>query len=271
MHHRDPFDYGYGTVWRDAHVQLREGYTTTVTGYHAHEFYELNLILSGNVRILIGDRAEDSRGCRLVLCTPGTPHYIACRPDTLYSRLYLVFTPEYVADYLPEWTHLAAAFGSGRIFTLTAEAAGAYRRAMEEIDRETSPFRRRLMIYCLLSRLSESAGEPAPDHRVPAWIPEALHYMEANYAAHITAQGLADALHIGRTTLMCGLRTHTGSTFVEYLTACRLGHATRLLRGGHTLESAASLCGFADAGGLIRAFRRRHGMTPGAYLAGLSE
>jgi len=269
--HRDPYDYGFGSVWHDAHVDCREGYTTSVTGYHTHDFYEINLILSGSVRILLGDRIEESRGCRLVMTAPGTPHYIACRPDTLYSRMYLVFTPEYIADYLPEWTNLAAWLGSGRILTLPDADAAICRRTIREIASETNSFRRRLIIYCLLSRLCESAGAPAPDRRVPAYIPEALRYMEENYAARITAQGMADALHVGRTTLLCGLHAHTGMTFGEYLTDCRLKHAVRLLRAGHTLETAAPLCGFADASGLIRAFRRRHGMPPGAFLAGMEN
>ena len=41
----DIYDYGFGTVWSDVHVSYREGYYTSVTDYHEHSFYEINLIL----------------------------------------------------------------------------------------------------------------------------------------------------------------------------------------------------------------------------------
>ena len=43
------YDYNFGTAWETFHVERREAYSTSVTDYHKHGFYEINLILSGNV------------------------------------------------------------------------------------------------------------------------------------------------------------------------------------------------------------------------------
>ena len=47
------YDYGYGKIWKDIYVERKEGYKTSVVDYHEHEFYEINLILSGNVKVLL--------------------------------------------------------------------------------------------------------------------------------------------------------------------------------------------------------------------------
>ncbi|MBQ9782997.1 MAG: helix-turn-helix transcriptional regulator [Clostridia bacterium] len=268
MPKRDPYDYGFGEVWNDSHVQHREGYATSVTDYHRHEFYEINLILSGNVKILLPDRSEEGKGCRVVLTRPGTPHYISCQPDTLYSRLYLVFTPAYVADFLPEWTQLSTLFGEGgNILTVSPQDSQRLRAEIERIQGESHPFRRRLLIYHLLSLLSEhSESADSAAQRIPSYIMEALAYMERHYAERLTALSLAKALHIGRTTLMTEFKRHTGSTVNEYLTGVRLRHAIRLLRDGNTLECTATLCGFSDSSSLVRVFRRQYGTTPRSYI-----
>ncbi len=268
MSEKDLYDFGFGTVWRDIHVNRRAGYFTSVTDYHEHDFYEINLILSGNVRILLGESAEEHHGNCIVLTRPGTPHYIACRHDVLYSRLYLIFTEKFIENRLPEWRTLALLFGEhGTVIPLAVEQTKRFHALIEQIDREDKPLDKMLLTYYLLSQLSELSGKGTRNtSRIPPYILEAIAYLEKHYAENILAADLARALHIGRTTLMTAFKTHTGSTVGEYLTLCRLRHAVSLLGAGKTLEYAADRCGYADTGGLIRAFRRCYGMTPKEYM-----
>ena len=267
MRERDPFDHGFGEQWRHAHVFSRQGYHTSVADFHKHDFYEINLILSGNVNILLGDRRESARECRVVLTPPGAPHYIACAPDTLYSRLYLVFSREYIVDYLPEWVQFSHLFGeSGAILTPAADEAAELYRRMNEIGAETELFRKRLQIYALLSRMAEIANNEKGAQRIPAYIVRALSYLDEHCGERLTAAELGACLHVGRTALMTAFKRYTGSTVGEYLTLCRLRRAVGLLSCGDTLEGVALSCGFADASGLVRAFKRCYGETPRRYM-----
>lgn len=267
MRERDPFDHGFGAAWQHAHVFARQGYHTSVADFHKHDFYEINLIVSGNVNVLLGDRREQAQGCRVVLTPPGAPHYITCVPDTLYSRLYLVFSQDYVADYLPEWVQFCRLFGSaGNILSPTAGEATELRQCMERIGNELSFFRRRLLIYDLLSRLAELAKADGRVQKLPSYISGALTFLDEHCDEHITAEGLAGRLHVGRTALMTAFKRYTGSTMGEYLTHCRLRRAAGLLSKGDTLESVATACGFADQSGLVRAFKRCYGQTPRQYM-----
>lgn len=265
----EAYEHGYGEVWTDVYVASREGYSTSVTDYHEHGFYEINLILSGNVKILLGDRSEEGGGNRVVLTRPGTPHYISCKPDTLYRRLYLLFSEEFVSGHLPEWHELSAVFGDrGACIALTEEQTAFFGEIIERIRTETKPFRRRLLVYYFLSHLSELAPSDRKEHKAPPYVVEALAYLEAHYAERIVASELARELHVGRTALMMSFKRYTDSTVGEYLTGCRLRHAVRLLSEGRTLEYTAERCGFSDSSGLVRSFKRCYGMTPRRYLEG---
>lgn len=273
METQDRYDYGYGTVWKTAHVEYREGYSTSVTDYHQHEFYEINLILSGNVKILLSDRSEEGIENRVVLTRPGTPHYIACQPDTLYSRLYLVFTHAHVADFLPEWAQFSTLFGEGgSILSITPQDSQRLREGMRQIQAEDDPFRQRLLIYHLLSCLSELSGDAdRVTKKAPSYVMEALSYLEEHYPERLTAQALARSLYIGRTALMTEFKRYVGCTVGDYLTGVRLRHAVRLLREGETLEHTAHVCGFSDSSSLVRVFRRQYGVPPRKYIKDTAE
>lgn len=262
------YDHGFGKTWTDTFVQLREGYTTSVTDYHEHGFYEINLILSGNVKILLGDRFEEGSQNRIVLTRPDTPHYISCTPDVLYSRLYLSIAREFIEDRLPEWNDLSYLFGqTGNVITLNAAQTEFFKSLLEGIRDETSPFRKRLLIYGFLSHLSELSQEKHQKMSlIPQYILDAIDYLENHYSEHFVSAELARQLHIGRTALMTGFKKHMGKTLIDYLTNCRLKHAVELLMDRQTLEYAAEKCGFADSSGLIRAFKRHYGMTPKQYI-----
>jgi AraC-like DNA-binding protein len=262
------YDHGYGSLWQELLVYRREGYTTSVADYHKHEYYELNLILSGNVRILLPDHSVETDRSHIILTAPGTPHYISCEPDRLYSRLYLCFSEAFVQDFLPQWQQLRGLFGeNGAVVAISPDGRELCRQIIERLEAEEDPLRQRLLIYLLLSHVAEFAREGAVAAApTPYYIIEALSHIREHYARKLVAEELAQTLHVGRTTLMTAFKKHTGSTVDEFLTACRLRHAIQLLEVGKTLEYAADQCGYADTGGLIRAFRRCYGMTPKEYM-----
>ncbi len=68
--------------------------------------------------------------------------------------------------------------------------------------------------------------------------------------------------------LLQGLFADEGSSPARFIRDQRLVHARRLLNEGEAISRAGSLSGFADLGTFTRAFRRRFGCTPSAYLRG---
>jgi len=262
------YEHGFGVEWSDYLVQYRQGYGTSVSDFHKHGFYEINLILSGNVTILLSDKTERGTKNQIVLTRPGTPHYIACTGDTLYRRLYLLFSDGFLAEYVPEWQKLVSIFGkSGRILTVTPKQAEHFQSLIEHVQKEPDRFRQRLIILYLLSCLGDLAQKDSGTQAdVPQFVMHALVYMEEHYSEKLLAADLAKKLFVSRTVLMTGFKAHTGTTLNQYLVRCRLRHALRLLRQGKPVYEAAESCGFGDSAGFIHSFKKHYGMTPRQYL-----
>ena len=265
---RNDYDHGYGSQWSDLLVYRREGYTTSVADYHQHEYYELNLILSGNVRVLLPEHSVETDRSHIILTAPGTPHYISCEPDRLYSRLYLCFSEEFLQDMALQWQSLRSLFGgSGTVVAVSAEGRELCKGIIEQLERETDPLRQKLLILYLLSHVAEFARDGAvAAEPTPYYIIEALLHIKTHYGQRFVARELAQKLHIGRTTLMTAFKRHTGSTLGDYLSGVRLKQAARMLEEGASVQQTAEACGFGDSGALIRAFKSAYGVTPGKFL-----
>ena len=260
---------GYSHLWRHCRVALAEGYQSVMMDFHSHDFYEITLILSGNVRSLLRDRSVEGDGSRLVLTAPRTPHLMYLTAPGLYSRIHLTFSREFLGGYVPEWGRLSRIFGrNGSILPLSEEERELCREKMLAVREETDLFRQRLRILEFLSYVAEFGGGEEKDRgeTTPVFIMEALSYIDTHYAEKIVAESLARRLGVCRTTLMTSFHRHTGTTLSEYVFGVRIRAAVALLREGVSQERVAEQVGFGNGGGLIRAFRQQYGMTPRQYI-----
>ena len=262
------YDYGFGTLWTERLVYRKEGRSTSVADLHEHDFYEINLILSGNFRILLADQVREDTECCVLVAKPGTSHFVSCKPDRLYSRLYLVFTHEFLADFSLEAKLLLSSFSeTGTIISLNDEQKELCVALMTRIEAEHDRLRERLLILYLLSVLSDlDQKNQTALTGVPAYILQALSYIDGHFREKITAEQLAKKINVGRTTLMTGFKRYTGSTLNDYLVHRRLRVAIQLMQDGKTVQEAAEWSGFGDSSSLIRSFKKQFGMTPRQYI-----
>ena len=258
----------YRRTWNNCLVDYYEGYRTQMVDFHAHDYYEISLILSGYVKVFVSDHVQEGTDSCIVLSSPKTPHFISRDPDRFYSRLNLLFSDDFIAGYVPEWEQLRGVFGSdGRVISLNDSQAAFYKEQLLKIRDETEPFRQRLLILALLSHLLELEGiSDPPPSEIPHYVTGALTYIGEHYPEKILAEQLAWQLGIGRTTLMTAFKKYTGSTLGDYLMRCRVKNAVRMLRVGVTEQVCAEACGFGDTCTLIRAFKKCYGMTPRQLL-----
>ena len=263
---------GYKSQWVDFNVNRYEGYLPNMSDYHMHEYYEISLIISGKVKVLLPDAVYDGTSSRILLTAPLTAHLVVCEPTMLYKRINILFSYDFLANYVPEWKQLLGVFGkNGRVITLDSEHIERFVRMADEFDAESDPFRKRLLLMLLLSRMLDISGSDGVAEEPPAFVSEVLLYIQDNFQNKILAADLAWRFGVGRTTLMTAFKKYTGSTLNGYVTDCRLKNAIEMLKKGATQQGAASASGFGDACNMIRAFHRRFGMTPKKYVAKATE
>ena len=263
--------FGYRTDWRQISTDYYEGYRPQMTDYHMHDYYEISLIVSGNVTVILGNTADSVKSsgtdCRILLIRPHTPHFITPEPDALYRRRNILFSADFLADCPPTWREIMGAFGkSSRMLEPDRKTMDRCLELTDAMQKEKDPLRRKLLLLYFLSVLAEIRGSEDKGTEVPQFINDALNYISEHYPEKITAASLAAAVGVGRTTLMTAFHKYTGTTLCEYLTRCRLRSAVGCLKEGMTEQATAELCGFGSTCYLIRVFRRHFGTTPVEYI-----
>ncbi|MEE1014332.1 MAG: AraC family ligand binding domain-containing protein, partial [Clostridia bacterium] len=187
------YDHGYHSRWTDVYVENRERYQTSVTDFHEHDFYEINLILSGNVKVLVANQTVDGTDSKIVLAKPDTPHFVSCKPEILYSSMFLVFSDDFIRSYDIQTMNLLSVFGEeGAILTITPEEKETCANIIKFIDREENVIRKRFLVFYLLSYIDDiSKKYPTHTKIVPKPIYEVLTYINKHYMEKIVAQELA--------------------------------------------------------------------------------
>ena len=94
----------------------------------------------------------------------------------------------------------------------------------------------------------------------------ALDYLSKNYMDDVTLDSLAAYAGFSRYTLSRMFRQHTGLTFTQYLSKCRVNMALELLSGTRMPVTQVALqCGFNSIATFNRVFREVRGCTPTQY------
>ena len=263
-------NYSFLKSWSDIYVDEYERTSSAMSDYHAHDYYEVSLILSGEVKVLTPGVASESDVPRAVLCAPGVPHYITCTDGTRYKRINVIFSEEFISAAEEADEVMGVFKKEGGVISLDENVAARLADTARMIGGESSRFRQRLLLLYYLSRLSECEGE-MEKNELPQYVRDALSYVKENYSEKIVAEELAVAVNVGRTTLMTGFKKYVGVTLGEYLLKCRLIAAVKLLSEGKSERECAERCGFGEVSNLIRSFKRRFGITPRKYIAVLKN
>ncbi len=98
-------------------------------------------------------------------------------------------------------------------------------------------------------------------------VQQILRAIEQRYFEPLTLDVLAaqlkkDARHLGRR-----FRLELGVGVHDYLVQVRLDHAAAAIRRGIKIDAVSLLVGYRSKKNFFSAFKRRFGMTPGAYAA----
>ena len=99
-----------------------------------------------------------------------------------------------------------------------------------------------------------------------ALVHRAQQWLQGNMSRNLRISELADALSVSDRTLVRHFRSVLDQTPLAYLQDVRLEAARALLdTSSHSVEAIAAQVGYSDNSSFTRLFRKRIGMSPGAY------
>jgi len=144
-------------------------------------------------------------------------------------------------------------------------------RLHSALEGEASALERQELFARVLDRVftdgvDGSVVQPTGGHETAA-VRRARDILHSRYAEQVSLHELAAATGLSQFHLLRAFGRGMGLPPHRYQTHVRLARARALLRRGEPASQVAVAVGFADQSHFVRAFRRFHGLTPGAYFA----
>ena len=259
---------------------------------HAHDFYELNVLVRGRGRHYIEDKNYPAGPGDVFAMPPGVRHGYWAETEDM-SIFHLLIDPRLFADYRAvleqspgvhmlfdtepmirsrlEGSDLFLKLSPQRLDTVRPEFDGLVAAAANTEKGAETLFSMREV--CLLGELGQwmqeqyaLASKRSPRRTMPLALAGIVEYIEKNYASRITLKDLAAHANYSRAGLDRNFKEAFGATPFEYLIGVRVRRAEQLLlETDKSVAEIAQDCGFYDSSHFTRFFRRATGRSPSAY------
>lgn len=245
----------------DRLLQVNERVVSAYHPRHSHTYFELELILEGKGRYVINGQAHDlSRECVFFL-TPTDVHYLALDGEI---RLINLSFSEQMLEEGEGRRLLCLPKGYAPDAAALVRLESALRLLLYEYENE-GVCERELLRYVLYALFRES-GQELPDERTrPDGIERARRYMELHFREPLNERQIAEVAGYQPSYFCARFREVTGERYGEMLTRLRLEYACRVLESGGSVADACFWSGFGSLSQFSAIFRKRMGMTAGAY------
>lgn len=233
---------------------------------HTHDTYGIGFLSAGGQISASGRGQVEAEAGQLITVNPGEVHDGAPLGRTARSWHMLYITPDLVAECLSDLVSTATDLE----FQFPVFADPAIRALLsslhdqlghEDASADAQTFREALVLL-LGKTLTRRTVAPLP---LPDSIRRVRQRLDADPADAADLQALAHDAGLSRFQLIRTFLRHTGLTPHAYHMQRRALLSRRLLAEGLPPAEVAAACGYVDQSHMHREFRRRFGLTPGAY------
>ena len=251
---------------------------------HHHDFYELYLLMSGDVTYVIEGRRYHVLPGDLLIIGPRELHQVTIRSEKAeipfrYERYVLWVAPQMLPRLSTEQTDLARCFDIGRpdysnLIKVKTEERSLVQSLFQRLWQESEAagygadlLRSNLLTELLVTvnRLADRSAPPEPDSRASRTVSAALDYVNLHYAEPLSLDLLADRFFVSKYHLSHEFNRQMGTSLYRYIQKKRLQIARQLLGEGEAPSRVYGECGFGDYAGFYRAFRGEYGLAPREY------
>ncbi len=259
----------YGAVFHKRHTETavfsESVYSRSMAlPEHSHELGFFTLIMDG--------RYSEMLGSKTVVYSPQTILWRAAelthrdRIETASSRFFFVEVRSTVAEKLRECGSVPQ-----HVTEKNGEMTWLASRLRSEIvnsDR-SSPLITEGITLELLGNLIRRRSDV--ERRTPKWLARVIDRLDSEFSENISSEDLAADVGVHPVHLASVFRKFRHETIGDHVQKKRVERASELLKNFEIpLTEIALSCGFSDQSHFTRVFKRRVGMTPGAYRNSLT-
>lgn len=247
--------------------------------WHYHPEYEINIIMKGQGKRLVGDHVEEFSIGEITVFGPNLPHTFVSREanDGIYSYG-IQFSPELFPPGLlvkEEFSHIRRLFNrSRRGITFKSKATPQVVEMVERIhtkrgiDRYASLLKFLVFLgkkmnfrYLASSNYIESV-RASDKNRIDI----ALKYIHDNFHNDLSLAEMAEITNLSPTSFCRYFKQQTGKSFIAYVNDWKIGRACQLLiRSNIPIAQVAFDSGFNNVVHFNRTFKDKKQTSPGNY------
>ena len=261
---------------------LEHGWPTDLCRWHAHEEYELHLIVETRGKAFVGNFIGNFEPGSLFLTGPNLPHNWvtdSVSTEKIEIRDMLVqFSQksfEKLAEGFPEFGGIRKMLDLAASGILFKGFNPTFARGHMEAIRDNIGPERILAFIRFLVRLNEHAEKVtlsetklvnADGNSKYARIGNIIDHILENFDVDLNAVDAAEMAGMSLTTFGRNFSSVTGHSFVEFVNRVRIGQACGMLYASD--DQVTSICfdvGFKNVANFNRHFLKIKGMTPSVY------
>ena len=252
---------------------------------HHHDFYEVDLIISGDVTYVIESRVYHVAPGQMLIINPRELHQVYIRPDAApYERYMLWIAPSFLQSLSSDQTNLCRCFDItgpqySNLLQLTVQQQKLIRSMMESLRREQeqpdfgSDLMRQNLLTELMIHINRLAQCSAPPHPLDedTIIAQVIAYINDHFHEPLSLDLLSEHFFVSKYHLSHEFNRQIGTGIYQYIQKKRLLIARELMAQGHPPVEVYGMCGFGDYAAFFRAFRNVYGLSPRAYMQSLNN
>jgi AraC-like DNA-binding protein len=245
---------------------------------HNHEEMELNLILNAKgAKRIVGDHLAEIGDAELVFVGSNLPHgwfTHKCKSKKI-TEVTIQFHKDLMDDRflkrnqlikirkLFEESQRGVLFSPETIKKIAPRIIGLSKKVGFESILELFNIFHILSISKNIEILSDASFMKEDFITNSRRIEKVFEYLNANFSKEISLSEVARIAHMPNTSFSRFIKQRTGYTFIDCLTAIRLGHVTRMLIDTtHSIAEIAYQCGFNNMANFNKTFKNKKGCTP---------
>lgn len=277
-------------VWTDRQVMLGESsfefyhYLDSAppqVEFHQHPFYELFLLLDGDVSYTIEGKTYLLRPGDILLTNSLDIHRPEVRPGRPYERVVLWLDDSFFDPLRAGGDDLASCFADAarkdyRRVRPDQAASIRIRSLCEQISQAQnsralgSPALVYARILTLLVEVCRcyfgSSGQSHEEVTESDLVNGVLNYINRNIGGDLSLDSIAERFYLSKFYLSRQFKQYTGMSIYQYIIKKRMTVSRDMLRDGASVTDACMGCGFNDYSNYLKAFKREFGCNPSEFL-----
>lgn len=247
--------------------------------YHYHDFDKILVFFKGNITYTIEGKAYPLIPEDIILVPQGDSHKVESNDDSVYERLVIYLSPQYLANIEEMGISLRECFlrvkqRYSNVVRLTEKGessltvlAKQMKQTVTKTEKQEfeSLYQKTLLLQFLISLNREMTEERihfVNTNRCNKKIVEIIQYINNHLTEEINIDSLSENFYISKYHMMRLFKAETGYTIGNYINQKRLLYARELLKQGETVTKVYLDSGFKEHSTFVRAYKQMFHEVP---------